>query len=188
MRPSEKALRKAAAVESRRIEGMDAESASLLFQTVEQRRQTYDEMMWQVPALGLTAQAFLLTIALGGESSWTARALAAALGIAAASAGAQLLLKHRYHEELFSNWLQAFAHLRGWPQPNSPLEVEGFAYDGPHRWQRADSRGLARWIGIARRRAIRFRSAYVWLSALLMFGVVDVGVLVLCALHWLGRA
>lgn len=35
----------------------------LVFQAVAQRRLQHDMLMWQVPALGLTAQAFLLTIA-----------------------------------------------------------------------------------------------------------------------------
>lgn len=171
--------------DSRRIAEMDIESAALLFQTVEQRRETYDQMMWQVPALGLTAQAFLLTIALGSGSSWIARVLAATLGAAAAVAGMQLLLKHRYHEELFSNWLQAFARLRGWPEPNDPAHAEGLAYDGAHSWRRNDARGLRRWLGVVRTLTIEFRSAYVWLVALSLFGLTDLVVAGICALHWI---
>ena len=37
------------------------------------RRTSYDEMMWQAPALSLTAQAFLFTIALGPGSTTAAR-------------------------------------------------------------------------------------------------------------------
>lgn len=40
-----------------------------MYQVVTGRRQAIDTMMWQVPSLSLTAQAFLLTISLGSDSS-----------------------------------------------------------------------------------------------------------------------
>jgi hypothetical protein len=41
------------------------EEMLVMYQVVAARRQNFDSMLWQVPALSLTAQAFLLVIALG---------------------------------------------------------------------------------------------------------------------------
>src|SRR4051794_38552756 len=59
-----------------------------IYGLAEGRRQVFEQMMWQVPALGLTAQAFLLTIALDPGSTPLARGIAAPPGFVAALAGA----------------------------------------------------------------------------------------------------
>ena len=70
------------------------------------RRNQQDSMLWQVPALALTAQAFLLTIALGGDAIPAfSRALAAGLGLVVACMTMQLMAKHRHLTELDNAWL-----------------------------------------------------------------------------------
>jgi hypothetical protein len=64
-------------------------------------------MMWQTPALGLTAQAFLLTLALGGQMASLGRAVAAVLAGAIAVMTMQLMAKHRLHELRDSRLLEA---------------------------------------------------------------------------------
>ena len=56
---------------------------------------SYTTMLWQVPALGLTAQAFLLVIALGYQTSKWARIIAAALSIVIAAASVLLMHSQR---------------------------------------------------------------------------------------------
>jgi hypothetical protein len=73
-----------------------------VYQVVAARRDSYEAVLWQVPALSLTAQAFLLTIALGGGPSPSARRLASLLSLISALASIQLLAKHRYFEEVDS--------------------------------------------------------------------------------------
>ena len=51
----------------------------VLYQVVAARRQNFDSMVWQVPALSLTARAFLLAIALGSGSGHLARIAAGLL-------------------------------------------------------------------------------------------------------------
>lgn len=75
-----------------------AEGVVLVWQTLAARRIAYDTMMWQTPALGLTAQAFLLTLALGGQISNLGRAISAGLAAALAITTVQLMAKHRQHE------------------------------------------------------------------------------------------
>jgi hypothetical protein len=73
-----------------------------VYQVVAARRDSYEALLWQVPALSLTAQAFLLTIALGGGTSLPARRLASLLSFISALASMQLLSKHRHFEKVDS--------------------------------------------------------------------------------------
>lgn len=147
---------------------LDPAEAATLMQTVEERRQSLDQMMWQVPVLSLTAQSFLLTIGLSASTRWAGRIVAAFLGLVAAVAAIQLLLKHRYHEEMTARWLERFAQVRGWPNIYDLDAAEAFAYRGRrHDWRRA---GLGPWHGVRRSLTAR-RSPYVWISALALFGL-----------------
>ena len=56
---------------------------------------SYTTLLWQVPALGLTAQAFLLTIALGGTTSSGARIMASGISIVVAVASVFLMHNQR---------------------------------------------------------------------------------------------
>jgi hypothetical protein len=55
-----------------------------------------DAMMWDAPALSMTAQAFLMTIALGSSTSDFARIMASSLAIVVAVMAMQLMAKHRF--------------------------------------------------------------------------------------------
>jgi hypothetical protein len=58
---------------------------------------TYTTLLWQVPALSLTAQSFLLTIALTHDSSNAARLIAAGLSIVIARVSSSLMHAQRGH-------------------------------------------------------------------------------------------
>jgi hypothetical protein len=66
------------------------------FEMIMYRELEQDAMTWQTPALALTAQSFLLTIALDSTATTGARALAAGLGILVAVMSLQLMAKHIY--------------------------------------------------------------------------------------------
>jgi hypothetical protein len=76
----------------------------IVWQTLASRRAGYDAMMWQTPALGMTAQAFLFTLALNQDSTRWARLIASSLSLALSLMVVQLMAKHRRHEALDS-WL-----------------------------------------------------------------------------------
>ncbi len=78
----------------------------LAYQTLAARRSTYDLMLWQTPALAIAAQAFLFTLALGPDTSASVRVTASTLGLILVLMGMQLMVKHRYHEELDSRMLE----------------------------------------------------------------------------------
>ncbi|UKA59142.1 hypothetical protein [Arthrobacter sp. FW306-2-2C-D06B] len=65
-----------------------------------QREMEQDSMLWQTPTLALTAQAFLLTIALNKDSSAPAVFVSAGLGVLVALLSLQLMAKHRFLNEL----------------------------------------------------------------------------------------
>lgn len=79
---------------------------TLTLQLAEQRRLSTDQMMWQVPSLSLAAQSFLLTIVLSGSATAVGRAIAAFVACALAYGALRTMLKHRYHEQLLSMWLE----------------------------------------------------------------------------------
>jgi hypothetical protein len=165
---------------------MDRETRLTVYQTVAARRESHDEMMWQVPALGLAAQAFLLTIALSADSTDLARVLSSLLGFVAAIAGVQLLLKHRFVEETLSEWLSRFEEDHSLPAVNDAERRQKFAYGGaPHPWKdvgRNPLKGI-RWFLVRPGRAGRparwfTKSTYVWVATLCVFATVDLFVLV----------
>lgn len=73
--------------------------AGTVYSAISARRTAFDTMMWQVPALGLAAQAFLLTIAYGASSSNAARFVSGALSVIVALVAIQTMLKHRANEK-----------------------------------------------------------------------------------------
>lgn len=124
------------------------------YQVVAARRQNFDAMVWQVPALALTAQAFLMTIALGAGTGHLARIAAGLLSALASLMSVQLLLRHRMHEVADNRWLRAFERSHGWElvhlRPADRISAQGVRV-----------RGLR-----------RFGSHEVWITGLVIFGLV----------------
>jgi hypothetical protein len=79
-----------------------------LYEIVAQRRLQWDNLVWQVPVLSLTAQAFLFTIALSAGNGQYARAVASALAFAAAILSMLLMSRHRKGEITDAHWLRAY--------------------------------------------------------------------------------
>lgn len=137
-------------------------------ETMTARRNAFDSLMWQVPALGLSAQAFLLTIALGHDTARVPRLLAAGLALVIAVISMQLMAKHRFHELLESKSLEDFERRFG------PRE---FAALGLHR--RPLDRAAA--VGLEPTWWQRRRSYYWWIAGLGAFAVVALIVVAITA-------
>jgi hypothetical protein len=184
--------------ERRRIADLTPEVALALYGSFQAKRLGLDTMMWQTPALGLVAQSFLLVVALGPDYSWTARLTAASLGIVAALASVQLLLKHRYNEFLHAVWLEKFATERDLPGA-SPKSVCRLAFgQDEHEWELPprpdkDEMGHDKKLTVRRRvwhwarwKLVKYRSVHVWAVALTIFGVAQASVFVLGLVELLG--
>lgn len=72
------------------------------------RRQAQDALLWQTPVLSLTAQAFLLAIALHSSTDFAVRFVALLFSIACALSSLHLMWKHRVLEVESSKLLHAF--------------------------------------------------------------------------------
>jgi hypothetical protein len=79
-----------------------------LYQAIVARRLQWDNLLWQVPVLSLTAQAFLLTIALGHDNSNWARLLAGGLSFLAGLVSMVLMAGHRHAELTDAAWLARY--------------------------------------------------------------------------------
>jgi hypothetical protein len=85
-----------------------------LYQVVAARRLQWDTLLWQVPVLSLTGQAFLFTIALTSGNSRFARGASAVLALIAILLSMMLMTRHRQAEIADANWLRAWEEAN-WP-------------------------------------------------------------------------
>jgi hypothetical protein len=156
--------------------GLTDEVALRMLESAETRRQSLDEMMWQVPGLSLAAQSFLLTIALGDTSTPLARLASGTLAFVASISTIQLLLKQRFHELEWSRWLENLADDHGWPLMHNHVRSGEFAWRPGklHEWQAPISgyspNALARRL---RARMVSRRSPNVWVLTLTIFAIAD---------------
>ncbi len=79
-----------------------------LYQTVVARRLQWDNLLWQVPVISLTGQAFLFTIALSADNSRIARLISSTLAFIAALLSMQLMSRHRQAEITDAHWQRAY--------------------------------------------------------------------------------
>jgi colanic acid biosynthesis protein WcaH len=68
------------------------------YEILNTRRDSFNQLLWETPALGLVAQAFLFTTILNAETLAGARQIASGLAFISSLACLQLLAKHRYNE------------------------------------------------------------------------------------------
>ncbi len=166
---------------------VDSDSGGLygsIYQTLGARRLGYDSMMWQVPALSFTAQAFLLTIALGGGIG-VSRLTSAALALIIALISMQLMAKHRFNEEIDSRLLEAFERR---------LDIEGIFGCPPHappgKRMRTVNTGAGIFQGMSPVRRpwyVAISSYNLWQRGLGLFACTSVAIIVVNVVylaHW----
>lgn len=78
------------------------------YAVVAARRTQFDQLVWQVPVLSLTAQAFLFSIALASDTSRLARIIASVLSLLMNVLSLHLMARHRQVEVADSHWLEAY--------------------------------------------------------------------------------
>lgn len=89
--------------------------ADLVYELVELRRQNFDTMLWQVPAIAFAGQALIFTVLLSQDAAWWARIIAGTFSIGLSVGSLLLLARHRQAEEADAEWLAAFEEQAGWP-------------------------------------------------------------------------
>jgi hypothetical protein len=157
-----------------------SEGIRALYAALNDRIGDRDSMMWQAPAMALTAQAFLLTIALGHDTSPLARALSALLGVVVTVMSIQLMLKHRFFMTTDQVLMIALEHRMGlvssavdWKTQVATIKEDGSDMDLLSRVPKRD--GLVAW-----------KSVNVWVGGLAVFTVVNVLIFALAMLDMAG--
>ena len=137
-----------------------------------------DALMWQSPAMALTAQAFLVTIALGHETAPVARFLAAMLGVVVTVMSIQLMLKHRLFmatDELLMISIERRIGIDA-TVVDFAKKVESIANHSPDLAKRVPLRkGILRW-----------KSVTVWIVGLSFFGIINIVLMVFAAFDAFG--
>jgi hypothetical protein len=152
----------------------EAEKQKEFEQLAEDRRRSADQLVWQVPGLSVAAQAFLYSRALDPNTSATARLLVAIVGLCTALATAQLLLKHRYHEAVYANAIDAARNKRG-------LEPLGEMKLFKTRAEDVSTADYQKWMRL--RRVVELPATGVWIATIAVFALVDLFVGVVAVLE-----
>lgn len=156
-----------------------------VYQALSARRLGYDTMMWQVPALSFTAQAFLLTIALGGGLGVN-RLVSAALALVIALISMQLMAKHRFNEEIDSRLLERFERSTridsafGSP-PHAPLNQRMRAVTS----KPGQSDGMAK---VRRHWYVHMSSYRLWMRGLALFALTSCAIIAVNMIYLAGLA
>jgi hypothetical protein len=125
----------------------------VLYEAVTARRLANDGLIWQVLALALAAQAFLMTIGLAPGTGRLARTTVGLLSAVVSVMAVQLMWRLRLFEKADSRWLAKFEEDAGWETIHAHIDVRL----GPAKgWRRAG----------------RLSAIWVWSGGLAVFGVV----------------
>lgn len=79
-----------------------------VYAAVAARRSQFDSLLWQVPVLTITAQAFLFTISLGSDTQAPARIISCLLSLLITFLTLQLFARHRQAEVTDAHWLEDY--------------------------------------------------------------------------------
>jgi hypothetical protein len=80
----------------------------MVYQTVADRRLQYENLLWQVPTLSLTAQAFLFSISMAAGNDPVARIASSLLALIVSIISIMLMASHRLAERKDALWLERF--------------------------------------------------------------------------------
>lgn len=141
-----------------------------VYQALASRRIAYDQMMWQAPALSITAQSFLVTVGVNVDLTLAVRVLALLLAASSGVLSMQLMAKQRFHEQVDSQYLREWEHLSGM------MPVGGFTPHDHALTNQPLSKADA--LGVTAGRWVRQSSYRWWMWGLRLFLIAAVGLLV----------
>jgi hypothetical protein len=147
-------------------ERVDLPPGPEVYAAVAARRNQFDSLLWQVPALSLAGQAFLFSVALAPDARVLARIVACALSLTITGLTLHLFARHRQGEIADAHWLETY-------------EIERYGRGLAHgrTWQsnrnatNADAGWLTSWT--------RVGSFKLWSIGLSLFSVFSLVVLVI---------
>lgn len=144
--------------------GTERETLLFAYEMLILRQQTQANLLWQTPSLALTAQAFLLTIALSADASSLGRIFAACLGIVVALISMHTMVKHRHFENLDNFKMARLERQLGLP----PLSTRSWKDDPPVPGGRPV--GQDNW-------RTKLSSYEVWQAGIALFAIINLYVI-----------
>jgi hypothetical protein len=160
--------------------GKDSLRSEKQYKIISDRRNSFNTLLWQSPALSLTAQAFLLNVVSAQDRPITARIVCGATAVVVALCTFQLFAKHRYHERTASDFLAEFErnHRHLGYVPINGQKYRGTDESSLDSEQREFLRDFREYIEKVR----QFPSTILWLLLQFIFIAVAV-ILMIIALH-----
>lgn len=151
--------------------GLNREDRAMVYPIVASRHALWDNLLWQIPVLSMTAQAFLFSISLGPGSTSVARLIACSLSILTLFLSATSMSRQRQGSLTDSKWLAK--QEKDWPKKDKQFGVE---------WKiRRDNETLdAGWQGRVVPRIAMFKT---WIVAFVIFALADLLIMAL-AIWW----
>jgi len=140
----------------------------MLYQVVADRHLQYENLLWQVPTLSLTAQAFLFSIAMAAGNDPVARIASSLLALIVSIISIMLMASHRLAGRKDALWLERFEQ--------QGLGAGAWGAHGPVFEAQQDIADLdAGWVGTL----IPMRQMFtVWIIGLGCFGVTAIFMIV----------
>jgi hypothetical protein len=152
------------------------------YAAVAARRTQFDQLVWQVPVLSLTAQAFLFSIALSPAGTRTTRIIASLLSLVMTFLSLHLMVKHRQAEVADGQWLEAYEKEFPAPvgAPRWPMHGRSWA-----DYRNSIDPNIGRLGGLSKLTGFR-----IWSWGLSAFGMAAIIVLLLAIFvpGWLGSS
>jgi hypothetical protein len=145
------------------------------YAVVAARRTQWDQLLWQVPVLTLTAQAFLFSIALSHDATKSARVIACLLSLVMTCLSLHLMIKHRQAEVADSQWLESYEDQLPPPPGDLSWPMHGRNWSS-YRLQTDPRVGRLRFFW-------RSNGFKIWFWGLALFGVAAIVVL-LISMFW----
>ena len=143
------------------------------YAVVANRRQQWDILLWQMPTMALTGEAFLLTIALAGSTSQAGRIVASALAMIVALAALHSLSAHRLSELADAAWLSEHERAHG------ASEIHGLTWRDRRIAIVRDKLHSKSFTDRLVARTYHFRSIVVWFWTMVLIALTACAVLVL---------
>lgn len=139
----------------------------MIYATVEARRLQWDNLLWQVPVLSFTAQAFLFSIALTPDTSSMARIIVMFLSIVITFLSITLMARHRQAELTDSHWLERYED--DWDEPD---RQHGVSWRNRRNQEKTDAGVLDRIIPL-------LPGYFTWQIGIALFGAAALAVIVI---------
>ncbi|MGO4649086.1 hypothetical protein AB4305_29690 [Nocardia sp. 2YAB30] len=110
----------------------------IVYQTVADRRLQYENLLWQVPTVSLTAQAFLFSIVMGADNEPLAQIASSLLALIISLISIMLMASHRLAGRKDALWLERFEqqelHAGAWGAHGTAFETQQDVADLDAGW------------------------------------------------------